>query len=156
MLACILGNPGEIFFPKLNENQMKTFSSICDDFVVAQGLIKQECNNDEEAKQYAQNIETEYNNTYPVVYSKSDTTGEKAFEEFFVPGEKINMERFKSLGVVEESARRSMEEIDAFFAELEEIFKSDKFTKNDVICALKRFIPSFQHEEKSKYLDQKM
>ena len=30
MLACILGNSGEIFFPKLDEKQMLTFSSICD------------------------------------------------------------------------------------------------------------------------------
>ena len=61
--------------------------------------------------------------TYPVVYFKSDTTGEKAYEEFYVPGEKIDMERFISLGVVCESTRRPMNEVTDFFLELEGIFR---------------------------------
>ena len=40
MLACILGNGGEVFFPKLGEDQMLTFSSICDDFVKSEGFKK--------------------------------------------------------------------------------------------------------------------
>ena len=57
MLACILGNGGEVFFPKLGENQMLTFSAICDDFVTAQGLKKIECASDEEAKKKAASID---------------------------------------------------------------------------------------------------
>ena len=53
MLACILGNGGEIFFPKLGEDQMLTFSTICDKFVKAEGFTKVECKNDSEAKKYA-------------------------------------------------------------------------------------------------------
>lgn len=87
MLACILGNGGEVFFPKLGEEQMLTFSSICDDFVKAEGFKKVECKNDPEAKKYAADMDYESDN-YPVVYFKSDTTGEKAYEEFYVPGEK--------------------------------------------------------------------
>ena len=77
MLACILGNGGEVFFPKLGEDQMLTFSAICDDFVKAEGFIKVECRNDLEAKRYAANMSYE-SGTYPVVYFKSDTTGDKA------------------------------------------------------------------------------
>lgn len=94
--------------------------------------------------------------TYPVVYFKSDTTGEKAYEEFYVSGEKINMDRFVALGVVEKTAHRSMLEIDSFFKELEDIFASPKYTKADIVEAIKRFIPDFEHEEKGKNLDQKM
>ena len=93
--------------------------------------------------------------TFPVVYFKSDTTGEKAYEEFYIPGEKINMERFKALGVVEETTRRPMNEVNAFFNKLEELFAAD-FTKEDVVKAIKEFIPNFEHEEKGKNLDQKM
>ncbi len=53
MLACILGRGGEVFFPKLGEDQMLTFSSICDDFVRSEGFAKKECASDEEAKHYA-------------------------------------------------------------------------------------------------------
>lgn len=93
---------------------------------------------------------------YPVVYFKSDTTGEKAYEEFYVPGEKIDMQRFKALGVVEQTTRHDMSEVDAFFAKLEAIFAHDDFTKAQVVEAIKDFIPNFDHEEKGKNLDQKM
>ena len=155
MLACILGNGGEVFFPKLREDQMLTFSSLCDDFVNAEGFSKVEFKNDYEAKHYAANMSYE-SKVYPVVYFKSDTTGEKAYEEFYVSGEKINMERFSTLGVVEETTRRSISEIDTFFRELEDIFAKDHFTKTEVVVSIKKFIPNFEHEEKGKNLDQKM
>ena len=117
MLACILGNGGEVFFPKLGEDQMLTFSSICDKFVTANKLVKHECGSDAEAKAMAAEIKTntdpstgsgqENLTEYPVVYFKSDTTGEKAYEEFYIPGERINMNRFMALGVVEETLRRA-------------------------------------------------
>ena len=155
MLACILGNGGEVFFPKLGEDQMLKFSTICNDFIKAEGFIKVECRNDAEAKKYAAQMSYE-SNTYPVVYFKSDTTGEKAYEEFYIPGEKINMERFTALGVVEETVRRDMKDVNDFFEELEKIFASAEFTKAQVIESIKKFIPNFKHEEKGKNLDQKM
>ena len=155
MLACILGKNGEIFFPKLGEEQMLTFSSICDKFVADLGAEKQEFSNDEDAKRFANEMAFG-SKKYPVVYFKSDTTGEKAYEEFFVPGEKLDMKRFKSLGVIEEVKKRPMSEIDNFFAEMEQIFAKADFTKEDVVKAIKKFIPNFEHEEKGKNLDQKM
>lgn len=155
MLACILGRSGEVFFPKLGEDQMLTFSAICDDFVKAEGFAKKECGSDEEAKKYAFEMSYE-GTTYPVVYFKSDTTGEKAYEEFYVPGEKIDMDRFLSLGVVEQTSRHEMNEVNTFFYELEAIFQKEDFTKTEVVKAIKTFIPNFEHEEKGKNLDQKM
>ena len=155
MLACILGNGGEVFFPKLGEEQMLTFSAICDDFVKAEGFKKVECPDDPAAKKYAADMDYESAN-YPVVYFKSDTTGEKAYEEFYVPGEKINMTRFSALGVVEETTRRPMPEINQFFDELEGIFAESDFTKAEIVESIKKFIPNFEHEEKGKNLDQKM
>lgn len=168
MLACILGNGGEVFFPKLGEDQMLTFSAICDDFVKANGLQKLECSSDAEAKKYAHEMDFVETNSstcglvdswtpkYPVRYFASDTTGEKAYEEFYVPGEKINMERFSALGVVEQTSRRNMEEVNSFFTDLESLFAKDDFTKAEVVEAIKKFIPNFEHEEKGKNLDQKM
>jgi FlaA1/EpsC-like NDP-sugar epimerase len=155
MLACILGRNGEIFFPKLGEEQMLTFSAICDDYVRAIGCEKVLCSSDEEARKLASEMSYD-TGLYPVVYFKSDTTGEKAYEEFYIPGEKINMERFASLGVIEETSHRPMCEIEAFFSEMEQIFDSPDFTKEQVVTAIKSFIPNFEHEEKGKNLDQKM
>lgn len=155
MLACILGNGGEVFFPKLEKTQMLTFSAICDDFIKAKGFNKIEYNNDSEAKQYVANMPYE-SDTYPVVYFKSDTTGEKEYEEFYVRGEKVNFDRFFALGVIEETTRRSMAEVSKFFIELEHLFKKEDFTKEQVVESIKKFIPNFEHEEKGKNLDQKM
>lgn len=155
MLACILGNGGEVFFPKLVENQMLTFSAICDDFVKAVGFTKLECADDSEARNYAADMDYE-SDFYPVVYFKSDTTGEKAYEEFYIPGEKIDMERFMALGVIEETSHRSMVEIDQFFDDLETLFSSPGFTKAQIVKSIKKFIPNFEHDEKGKNLDQKM
>lgn len=155
MLACILGNAGEVFFPKLGEEQMLTFSAICDDFVKAEGFTKIECENDSGAKQYAAGMSYE-SDIYPVVYFNSDTTGEKAYEEFYIPGEQINMDRFSALGVIEKTARRPISEINLFFDELERIFAKENFSKAEVVESIKKFIPNFEHEEKGKNLDQKM
>lgn len=101
MLACILGKNGEIFFPKFGEKQMLTFSAICDEYVKAMGCVKKQFATDEEAKKFASKMPFD-NKEYPVVYFGSDTTGEKAYEEFYVLGEKLDINRFQSLGVIRE------------------------------------------------------
>ena len=155
MLACVLGKSGEVFFPKLREDDMKTFSDICDCFIAEMGYEKKEFSDDEAAKRFA--AEMPYDTkVWPVVYSKSDTTGEKSFEEFYVPGEKLNLNRFQSLGVIEETTHRPIGEVNAFFEKLETLFANPDFTKGEVVEALKAFIPNFEHEEKGRNLDQKM
>ena len=160
LLACILGRTGEVIFPKLEERQMLTFSQICDEFVAAQGLTKHMCATDAEAKDYASNHQSQMSNgksaIWPVIYSTSNTTGEKAYEEFYVPGETIDTKRFHALGVVEKTNRRNMKEIEAFFDEIETIFAKPEFTKAEVVEAIKRFLPNFEHEEKGLNLDSKM
>lgn len=155
LLACVLGKSGDVFFPKLYDEQMLTFSAICDAFIEAQGLNKRELNSDNEAKRIAHEM-SENETNYPVVYTASNTTGEKAYEEFYIPGEQVNMERFKSLGVVEQTECRSMDEVVCFFDELQQIFAAQDFTKTEVVSAIKAFLPNFEHEEKGKNLDSKM
>lgn len=155
MLACILGHNGEVFFPKLGEEKMKTFSSICDDFIIEMGYEKHECLTDEEAKRFAANMKVD-DKKYPVVYFKSDTTGEKDFEEFYVEGEAKDMDRFSSLGVILSKEYRDKKEVNLFLSRLEDVFSRNDFTKAEVVACLKEFLPNFEHEEKGKNLDQKM
>lgn len=154
MLACILGANGEVFFPKLSEEKMKTFSSICDDFISEMGFKKHECSSDDEAKEFAaKNLP---GGTYPVVYFISDTTGEKGYEEFVVEGESSDMNRFGSLGVITETTHRNIDEVNKLIDDLEAIFHDRAFTKAQIVSCLKEFLPNFEHEEKGKNLDQKM
>ncbi len=155
MLACVLGRSGEVFFPKLGKEKMMRFSTIADRFLKSLGYQPHCCSSDEEAKRYAAEM-PEDTKDWPVVYFRSDTTGEKDFEEFFVEGEKLDLDRFSALGVIEESTHRPMAEVCDFLNCLENIFRKENFTKADVVDALKGFLPNFEHEEKGKHLDQKM
>lgn len=155
MLASILGDNGQIFFPKLGEEKMMKFSTICDRFLDRLGYEKVECSGDEEAKDFAAHM-PEDTKRWPVVYFLSDTTGEKDFEEFVVEGEEADMDTFRSLGVVVNVRRKSLAEVESFLAKLQATFADPSFTKADVVGVLKGFVPNFEHEEKGKNLDQKM
>lgn len=155
LLACVLGKSGEVFFPKLKEAQMLTFAAICDDFVKAEGLRKRVLMTDEDAKKFSSTMPLDTMD-YPVVYTGSNTTGEKAFEEFYILGEKICMDRFASLGVIENTTHRPMNEVIDFFDEIEAIFDKPNFTKAEVVESIHKFLPNFHHEETGRNLDQKM
>ena len=155
MLACILGNNREIFFPKLGEDQMLTFSSIADKFLNMLGYEVKYCQSEEEARKFAAEMPVD-SKVYPVYYFKSDTTGEKGYEEFFVPGEHLDMERFRSLGIIDSVIPRPKAELDGFLSSLTEKMASADVTKAEIVQALQTYLPNFCHEEKGKNLDQKM
>lgn len=155
MLACILGRNREIFFPKLGAEQMMTFSSVADQFLHSLGYEVKQCASEEEARKFAAGMPTD-SKVYPVYYFASDTTGEKGFEEFYVKGEKINIERFNALGVIEDVKGRRMEELDVFLQKLQNTLNDSQTEKADIVRVMKQFIPNFEHIEKGKNLDQKM
>lgn len=155
MLACILGKTREIFFPKLGEEQMKTFSSIADEFLHRLGYEVKYCSSEEEARRFAMEMPAD-SKTYPVYYFASDTTGEKSFEEFYVKGEQVEMGRFEALGVIEEVKAKKMKDIDGFFSDLMGVLSDANTEKGDIVRVMKGFIPNFEHAETGKNLDQKM
>ena len=155
MLACLLGNNREIFFPKRGEEQMMTFSSIADKFLAELGYKVEYCQSEEEARKMAAELPAD-SDKYPVYYFKSDTTGEKSFEEFYVPGEHLNMERFSALGVIDSVQPRPLNELNDFLSQLAEILADKDTTKAEIVTVMKKYLPNFVHEEKGKNLDQKM
>ena len=155
MLACLLGRNREIFFPKLGEEQMMTFSSIADKLLQTLGYEIKYCSSEEEARKFAAEMPAG-SKEYPVYYFKSDTTGEKGYEEFYVPGEHLDLERFNSLGVIDSVKPRPKDELDLFLAELNTILQKETTTKEEIVSVLKSYLPNFNHEEKGKNLDQKM
>lgn len=56
MLACMLGKNREIYFPKLEEKKMKTFSSIATDFLHENGYEVLECISDQDAIDKAEDL----------------------------------------------------------------------------------------------------
>lgn len=155
MLACLLGKNREIYFPKLEEKKMKTFSSIATDFLKENGYEILECSSDQEAIDKAVDLKNG-SKKYPVHYSGSDTTGEKAYEEFFTDEEQTDMNQFESLGVVTNRVARPVSEIKELFSLLENAFAKPETTKAEIVKILQDFLPNFEHEEKGKSLDSKM
>jgi len=155
MLACLLGSSGDIFFPKLNEDQMLTFSHIAEKFLNEMGLEADKCNSENEAKMKATNWDTSSKN-YPVYFFKTDTSGEKSFEEFYTKSDEVDMESFEALGVVKNTQRPSKEDIKSTLAEFEKLFESEHVDKAKVVGLLSKYLPDFSHIETGKSLDQKM
>lgn len=155
MLACLLGHNREVFFPKLREEQMMTFNSIAERFLQALGYEVKCCNSEEEARKFAAEMPAD-SKQYPIYFFKSDTTGEKSFEEFYVPGEHLNLDRFQQLGIIDTVVPRPKEELDAFLSELIGLFSREKTSKEDIVLVMKKYLRNFIHEEKGKNLDQKM
>ena len=89
LLACLLGRPGEIFFPRLEEAGMKTFSDIALDLLRELGYEPLLCSSEEEAR--AAMSACAGTRRWPVYCFSSDTSGEKAFEEFHTGEEEVDL-----------------------------------------------------------------
>lgn len=155
MLSCILGNNREIFFPKLKKEQMMSFDQIATDLLHEYGYETLLCDSDNEAICMAENLKAGAK-LYPVYFSKTTTSGEKLYEEFFTDSEHIDNGRFKALGIVTDKEIPDREKIEVLFNELEAVFDGDFITKAEIISILKRYLPEFEHVETEQSLDQKM
>ena len=161
LMASIMGESGDIVFPKLDEAcDMIPFDQIAHDLLAALGMTAVICQTEDEARELVKtaNYANSTNKvpSWPVYFFESDTSGEKAYEEFYTPGEELDLERFVSLGVVKNAPRRPLAEIDEIFTSLRELFASANVTKAKVVEILKGYLPNFEHIETGKGLDQKM
>ncbi|TAK36567.1 MAG: NAD-dependent epimerase/dehydratase family protein [Saprospiraceae bacterium] len=166
LLACMLGNPGEIFFPKLlEERDMRRFSDIATSLLKSLGLEPFHCATAEEAREWR--LETggwglgtgDWGlgmRPYPVYYFQSDTSGEKSFEEFYTDDEELDMDRFASLGVIKNAPCQSLAEIGHILNELMVVFEKENVSKQEIVELMQRYIPNFEHVETGRGLDQKM
>ena len=155
MLACMLGENRSIFFPKLKEAQMMTFDAIGTELLKAYGYEVLECGSDEEAIEKAEALK-HGSRLYPVHYSASDTSGEKAFEEFVTDSEETDMERFSSLGVIIGKQIPDRASIEKLFMALSGAFEKEHTTKEEIVGIIKDYLPNFEHMETGKSLDAKM
>lgn len=155
LLACILGNSGEIYFPKLKKEQVMTFSDMASKLLKEYGYEIERCESDTEAVNKSQEL-LRGSKKYPVYYSGSDTTGEKSFEEFFTKEEATDMERYSSLGVVTNLKPRPCDELYHLINSFEEAFRDVKTEKSDIVRIMKDFLINFEHKEIGKSLESKM
>ena len=154
LLACVLGNSGDIFFPKLAQNQMVNFKDITEDFFESMDVKIDYCKTEEEAKQkatYAEKL-----SAYPVFFFKTDTAGEKLFEEFYTKDDLTDLKKFNSMGIIKNSIQIDNDKLNQIHESLANILSTSNISKREIVLSLKDLIPDFRHIETGKNLDQKM
>lgn len=154
LISCLLGENRDIFFPKLSEDlHLITFADIAVKYLKALGYEPHLCSTEDEARtfDFDQNPKS-----WPCLFTKSDTTGEKDFEEFFTDDETIDMETFHNLGVIKNELVLDERKINHFSKSINEMLQNKKWDKNQMVDLFNEMIPNFGHKETGKYLDGKM
>ena len=152
LLATFLGETGNIFFPKLDFHKDQIyFKEIALDFLKENGFEPELVKSEKEAKEF----DFEKNpNKYPIYFFKTDTSGEKTYEEFYTEDEDYNINTYNSLGFINTlEVNISFEEVESDF---ETVFSDANSQKSDIVRIIKKYVPDFQHIETGKHLDQKM
>lgn len=154
LLACILGNSGEIYFPKLHDDQMVYFKDITINFLEQSGKTVIQANTEEEAKAYFADNEDSHN--YPVYFFTSDTSGEKLYEEFYDAQDIVDLELYQGMGVIKNAKVVTVAKIETIIEKLKMLMQQSEYDKSDIVLAMKEILPDFQHIETGKSLDGKM
>ena len=155
LMSCIFGENRDIFFPKLSENlHLISFADIAVKYLESKGYEPYLCESEDEARKLAKTLPQE--GKWPCLFTASDTTGEKDFEEFFTDTEILDMERFQNLGVIKNKVNFDEELLNSFEKTIK-TYKIDlSWTKEQIVKEFFKMIPDFGHKETGKYLDGKM
>lgn len=158
LMSCIFGENRDIFFPKLSESlHLITFSDIAVRYLKEKGFEPYLCSSEEEARNFFENNQVLNEvEAWPCLFTPSDTTGEKDFEEFFTENETLDFNHFKNIGIIKNEAVYSMDLLNHFKASIHAMKRKRHWTKKEMIELFFEMIPNFGYVEKGKYLDAKM
>lgn len=155
LMSCIFGENRDIFFPKLSEAlHLISFADIAVKYLESLGFTPYLCENEDEARTLAATLPDQ--GQWPCLFSASDTTGEKDFEEFFTENETLDMQRFHNLGVIKNEPIYDESKLQHFTETMDRMKGTRKWSKNQIVELFFEMIPNFGHKETGKYLDGKM
>jgi len=155
LMSCIFGDNRDIFFPKLSEElHLISFADIAVKYLEQKGLEPVLCHDEDEARELAKTLPEQ--GKWPCLFTNSDTTGEKDFEEFYTDQEVLDMKRFNNLGIIKNDATYDEVLLDEFEERISLMKKNLGWSKDDLVQMFFRMIPDFGHKETGKYLDSKM
>ena len=155
LMSCIFGENRDIFFPKLSESlHLISFADIAVKYLKQKGFEPVLCSSEDEARELAKTLPEQ--GKWPCLFTGSDTTGEKDFEEFFTDAETLDMERFNNLGVIKNTPEFDEELIQEFEETITNMKKDLAWDKESIVKLFFKMIPDFGHKETGKYLDGKM
>ncbi|EKF50190.1 nucleoside-diphosphate sugar epimerase, partial [Thermosipho africanus H17ap60334] len=154
LLSTLLGQNLEIFFPNLNQKKdMITFWEISQRLLRHLGYKPYVCESEEEARALAPILPEK--GQWACFISKTDTTGEKEYEEFYTENDIVDWNRFNDIGVMKMKYNYEERKLDIFLDRLNKL-KEHKWSKKDLVELFEFVLPNFKHKETGKYLDDKM
>ena len=154
MLSALLGENRDAFFPKSQKSlRLIDFQTIAEEYLKQRGYEPYACFDEEEARRRVEELSRK--GKWPCYFSESNTTGEKPFEEFYTPNEKVILNRFHEIGVVINEPIDNAA-VNSFLEEIENIHSRMAWTKKEIVKEICRLVPELEHEEKNFYLDGKM
>jgi FlaA1/EpsC-like NDP-sugar epimerase len=155
LMSCIFGMNRDIFFPKLSLNlHLMSFADIAVTYLKNKGYEPFLCQDENEARELIKTLPAK--GKWPCLFSPSNTTGEKDFEEFYTGKEDLDMDRFDNLGVIKNEAVFNEELLNSFESGIKKLKDDLCWTKKDILKLFFKLIPDFKHQETNKYLDGKM
>ena len=155
LMSCIFGENRDVFFPKLSESlHLISFADIAVKYLAEIGYEPHLCENEEEARRNVEALTAQ--KKWPCLFTNSDTTGEKDFEEFFTVNEVLDMQRFENLGVIKNEANFDQSKLENFNSKIAQMKAEKKWDKEEIVALFHVMIPNFGHKETGKYLDSKM
>jgi len=155
LMSCIFGENRDIFFPKLNESlHLISFADIAIKYLNDKGFEPYLCETEDEARELIKTLPEE--GKWPCLFAKSDTTGEKDFEEFYTDKEVLDMDRFENLGVIKNKPEYDEKQLNNFESSISQLKSSMNWDKKSIVNEFFKMIPDFDYEDKGKYLDGKM
>jgi len=155
LASCMLGEPGDILFPRLAEPEMLTFAAIAEALLDELGFVPERYEHEADARRAAATM-APGDRTWPVHFFASDTSGEKPAEEFHTDDEVLDLDRFGAIGVVRGRTERTVDDIRGICDDLAALFERDVLEKADIVAVLARLVPTFSHVETGRGLDQRM
>jgi len=155
LMSGLLGENNDIFFPKLeSELELTSFSEIAKRYIRSHGYDIFECQSEEEAR--ARTGELISKKIWPCYFFKSDTTGEKGYEEFFTKSEEIDITKFMAIGVIKKRMAYDDTKLIKFEQEIKKLKEQKQWKKMQLVKLFNYLIPDFSHKETGKYLDGRM
>lgn len=155
LMSCIFGENRDIFFPKLSEElHLITFAEIAVKYLHELGYEAFECQSEDEARELVKTLPEQ--GKWPCLFTSSDTTGEKDFEEFFTENETLDMKRFENLGIIKNEPLFDEAKLNYFTQKTDAMKHEKSWNKDEIVNLFHEMIPNFGHKETGKYLDGKM
>ncbi len=155
LLSTFLGQTRDIFFPKLSAKlHLITFSEMAVRYLRSVGYEPVECASEDEAR--ARMADLPAQGKWPVFFFKSDTTGEKDFEEFYTDQEDVDWDTFADVGVVKNDVAWDAKALDHFEQTIQRLRAAGRWDKPELVTLFNQMLPNFDHKDTGKYLDGKM